>query len=169
MKMNRLKGFSIGDGGPHNLHFLRHTCRPALGYAIFSPGVGQGKSFLPFQVHKSVTPSTSTPTLTSAQTEKTRHLKQWVFARQLSYLITTQSQLSFLFLCLFLQNTPAEREEHPKRLLSLSRALCVHVCLLSRVQLCNPMDCSPPGSYVHGMLQARILEGVAMPSSRGSS
>ena len=32
-----------------------------------------------------------------------------------------------------------------------------------------PMDCSPPGSSVHGMLQARILEWVAMPSSRGSS
>ena len=27
--------------------------------------------------------------------------------------------------------------------------------------LCNPMDCSPPGSYVHGILQARILEWVA--------
>ena len=35
--------------------------------------------------------------------------------------------------------------------------------------LCNPMDCSPPGSSVHGMLQARALEWVAMPSSRGSS
>ena len=31
------------------------------------------------------------------------------------------------------------------------------------------MDCSPPGSSVHGILQARILEGVARPSSRGSS
>jgi len=31
------------------------------------------------------------------------------------------------------------------------------------------MDCSLPGSSVHGILQARILEWVAMPSSRGSS
>ena len=31
------------------------------------------------------------------------------------------------------------------------------------------MDCSPPGSSVHEILQARILEWVAMPSSRGSS
>ena len=31
------------------------------------------------------------------------------------------------------------------------------------------MDCSPPGSSVHGILQARILEWVVMPSSRGSS
>ena len=30
--------------------------------------------------------------------------------------------------------------------------------------LCYPMDCSPPGSSVHGILQARILEWAAMPS-----
>ena len=35
--------------------------------------------------------------------------------------------------------------------------------------LCDPMDCSPPGSSVHGILQARILEWVAFPFSRGSS
>ena len=35
--------------------------------------------------------------------------------------------------------------------------------------LCDPMDYSPPGSSIHGILQARILEWVAMPSSRGSS
>ena len=35
--------------------------------------------------------------------------------------------------------------------------------------LCDPMDYSPPGSSVHGILQARILKWVAMPSSRGSS
>ena len=35
--------------------------------------------------------------------------------------------------------------------------------------LCDPMDCSPPGSSVHGILQARILEWVAIPFSRGSS
>ena len=35
--------------------------------------------------------------------------------------------------------------------------------------LCDPMDCSPPGSSVHGILQARILEWVAMSFSRGSS
>ena len=34
---------------------------------------------------------------------------------------------------------------------------------------CSPVDCSPPGSSVHGILQVRILEWVAMPSSRGSS
>ena len=35
--------------------------------------------------------------------------------------------------------------------------------------LCNPMDCSPPVSFAMRILQARILEWVAMPSSRGSS
>ena len=35
--------------------------------------------------------------------------------------------------------------------------------------LCDPMDCSPPGSSVRGILQAGILEWVAMPSSRASS
>ena len=41
--------------------------------------------------------------------------------------------------------------------------------LQSCLTLCNPMDRSPPGSSVHGILQARILEGVAMPVSRDSS
>ena len=40
---------------------------------------------------------------------------------------------------------------------------------LSRLILCNPMDCSPPGSSVHGIFQARILEWVAISCSRGSS
>ena len=35
--------------------------------------------------------------------------------------------------------------------------------------LCGPMDCSPLGSSVHGIFPARILEWVAMPSSRGAS
>ena len=39
----------------------------------------------------------------------------------------------------------------------------------SIMSLCNPMDCSPPGSSVHGTLQARTLEWVAVPFSRGSS
>ena len=52
------------------------------------------------------------------------------------------------------------------------------LCLFSSVHakslqscptLCHPMDCSPPGSSVHGILQERILEGVAILFSRGSS
>ena len=40
---------------------------------------------------------------------------------------------------------------------------------LSHLQLCNPKDWSLPGYSVHGILQARILEWVAMPFSRASS
>ena len=39
----------------------------------------------------------------------------------------------------------------------------------SSAALCDPIDYSPPGSSVHGILQARILEWVAIPCSRGSS
>ena len=45
------------------------------------------------------------------------------------------------------------------------QSLCV-CCHFSRVRLWDSMDCSLPGSSVHGILQARILEWVAMPSSR---
>ena len=41
--------------------------------------------------------------------------------------------------------------------------------VLRRAQLCIPMDCSMLGSAVHGIYQARILEWVAISSSRGSS
>ena len=47
-----------------------------------------------------------------------------------------------------------------------------NICMISRhsrVQLWDPMDCSLPGSPVHGVSQARILEWVAISSSRGSS
>ena len=46
-----------------------------------------------------------------------------------------------------------------------------HACCARLLQLCltlcDPMACCPPGSSVHGILQARILVWVAMPSSRG--
>ena len=54
--------------------------------------------------------------------------------------------------------------------------VCVYtrmpMCALShfsRVWLPDPMDCSPPGSSTHGILQARILEWVAVPNFRKSS
>ena len=44
-------------------------------------------------------------------------------------------------------------------------------CLVAKLcpTLCDPIDCSPPGSSVHGIHQARILERVAVSFSRGSS
>ena len=51
-----------------------------------------------------------------------------------------------------------------------STSICIYVLApQSRLTLCDPMGCSPPGSSVHGILQARILEWVAIPFSRGSS
>ena len=49
--------------------------------------------------------------------------------------------------------------------------VCVCVCIVTQsyLTLCDPMDYSKPGSYVHGILQARILEGLFMPFSKGSS
>ena len=48
-------------------------------------------------------------------------------------------------------------------------ALKVKVKLLTPTLCDDPVDCSPPGSSDHGTLQARILEWLAMASSRGSS
>ena len=59
------------------------------------------------------------------------------------------------------------REERKEIVLTICTLAC------SVTQLCltlwNPMDCSLPGSSVHGISQARILEWVAISSSRGSS
>ena len=58
---------------------------------------------------------------------------------------------------------------------SLTVCVCVCVCVCARTRaqscltLCNPMDSSLPASSVHGILQARILERVAISSSKGSS
>ena len=43
---------------------------------------------------------------------------------------------------------------------TLQLIACMHACSVGQLCLilCNPMDCSPPGSSVHGILQARILE-----------
>ena len=57
------------------------------------------------------------------------------------------------------------RQARPRKIFSGLRS--PRACMLSRfsrVQLCNPTDCSPPGSSVHGILQARTLEWAAVPS-----
>ena len=59
------------------------------------------------------------------------------------------------------------------RAISVSGRVMETVCVCVHAQpgptLCNPMDCSHPGSSVPGIFQARILEQVAISSSRGSS
>ena len=57
-------------------------------------------------------------------------------------------------------------------IIQLSETSPVHsVCSVTQscLTLCDRMDCSPPGSSVHGIFQARILEQVDISSSRGSS
>ena len=63
------------------------------------------------------------------------------------------------------------RREGGKKLKTIERQIEVRACSIAKscLTLCNPIDCNPPGSSVHGILQARILEWVATPSSRGSS
>ena len=48
------------------------------------------------------------------------------------------------------------------------RSIVLVLVAQSCLTFCDPMDCSPPGSSVHGILQAKILEWVAISSSRGS-
>ena len=49
--------------------------------------------------------------------------------------------------------------------LFFSQCMCAQLCLT----LCDPMDCKPPGSSIHGIFQARILGWIATSCSRGSS
>ena len=54
---------------------------------------------------------------------------------------------------------------------SLQPVFKMYVCSVTKtcLTLCYPMDCSPSGFSVHGIFQARILEWVAISSSRRSS
>ena len=58
------------------------------------------------------------------------------------------------------------KKSHPSKVTGMKvKMLATQLCLT----LCDPMDCSPPGSSVHGILQTGILEWLAIPFSRGSS
>ena len=75
-------------------------------------------------------------------------------------------------------NLEMEEEVEPFTCCS-NASTCIHgnfplgkracVCAPSCLTLCNSVDCSPPGSSVHGLIQARILVWVAVAFSRGSS
>ena len=55
--------------------------------------------------------------------------------------------------------------------LSVGSTDCCYCCLVAKLwpTLCNPKNCSPSGSSIHGISQARILEWVAISFSKGSS
>ena len=78
----------------------------------------------------------------------------------------------FLYLCFsFWKSEAAFLEYSLPNLRASAVLLCCAVCLVAQScpTLDDSMDCSLPGSSVHGILQARILEWVAIPFSRGSS
>ena len=54
-------------------------------------------------------------------------------------------------------------------LYSIPYHYCVCMCAQSCLTLCDPMDCSPPGFFAHGIFQVRILEWIAISYFRGSS
>ena len=95
-----------------------------------------------------------------------------------------ESTASFGCKILLAPQNPARLQERKVRFISEARTLgvvrgsllpflrgCACMCAVSSVtsDSLRPMDCSFPGSSVHGNLQARIMEWAAMPSSRGSS
>ena len=90
----------------------------------------------------------------------TLHVKWvWPYARGLKggwrrYVFAVVFHRNFCFI------TGCSFDASPHKLKSLAQ---------SCTTLCDPVDCSPPGSSFHGILQARILEWVAISFSRGSS
>ena len=104
------------------------------------------------------------PSLTEAwQATVYRVKKSWTLPRRLKTF------------CLW-QLCPVRVEHEDGTAALLVGTLAVPVCrgmdflkvkLLNHVRLCDPMDCSPPDSSIHGILQARILESISF--SRGSS
>ena len=66
--------------------------------------------------------------------------------------------------------SPGEGNSYPLQCSCLENSMDRHVkSLQSCPTLCNPIDCSLPGSSVHGILQARILEWVAISCSKSES
>ena len=86
-------------------------------------------------------------------------LKKQVSSARANITVWEEAQQSWL----------AQKEKAPMKMEAPPKPARTSACVLGCLTLCDPMDCSPPGSSVHGILQARILEWVVMSSSRGSS
>ena len=104
--------------------------------------------------------------LRNSRRQKTRELQ--------SHLATClersqHTSLAALFTTEGMQQTRCASAETKMQYLQQNIPCVCAKSLQSCPTLCDPMDCSPPGSSVHGTLQARILEWVATPSSRGST
>ena len=92
---------------------------------------------------------------TQTDTEGGKLLPSPASAERSTWWTKTRSNLIFFLTYLFLKI----------KVIALVCMLSLQSCLT----LCDPMDCSPPGFSVHEISQARILERVAISSSRGSS
>ena len=73
----------------------------------------------------------------------------------------------FVFVCKHLKSDVLQFQEEYSAAGSLLLPFAVVSVAQSCLTLCDPLDCSSPGSSAHGILQARILEQVATSSSRG--
>ena len=73
--------------------------------------------------------------------------------------------------CRFLNNSSPARDETQALAMKAPSPNHWHACILAQScpVLHDPRDCSPPGSFVHGIFPTRILEQVAVSSSRGYS
>ena len=100
-------------------------------------------------------------------------LGRWILYHCSTWEARSLELIYFVYMTLHICRTATPLFPYPQPLLTTillsasmkAKALVIQLC----PTLCDPMDCSLPGSFVHGILQARILKWVAMPSSRGSS
>ena len=83
----------------------------------------------------------------------------------INFLMNVSPFLFFFLLITFNNQNFDIIENYQCFLINNKCVLVAQACLT----LCNPMDCNSPGSFVHGIFQARTLEWVAIPNSTGSS
>ena len=94
--------------------------------------------------------------------------------------VSPREKLQIMFLGKHMKETPgrgtendtfqrSSHQELPVAAFSNSGLILLAKLLQSCLPLCDPMDCNPPGSSIHGIVQARILEWLAISFSRGSS
>ena len=94
--------------------------------------------------------------------------------------VSPREKLQIMFLGKHMKETPgrgtendtfqrSSHQELPVAAFSNSGLILLAKLLQSCLPLCDPMDCNPPGSSLHGILQARILELVAISFCKGSS
>ena len=84
---------------------------------------------------------------------------------------------AIIFLSVYLEKTIIQKDTcTPMFITELSTIARIYMCVFMHAKslqscpiFCNPVDCSLPGSFFHGILQARIQQCVDIPFSRGSS